>query len=61
LSNVGLTIDQPSALAELHEMPKAETKEGTVDDRENYLDWWIRKTRLDEITKMNCDGREQLT
>ena len=39
LSHVGLTIDQLSALAKLHEMPETEAKDGTVNDRKQYLVW----------------------
>lgn len=39
LGNVGLAIDQPSALAKLHEMPKTVAEDGTVNDGKQYLDW----------------------
>jgi hypothetical protein len=38
LSNGGLAIDQLSALAKFHEMPEAETEDGTVDDGEQDFD-----------------------
>lgn len=64
LGNVGLTIDQPSTLAELHEMPETVTKDGTVDNRKDYLNCWMKKVRLDEIRKMKAyevTKKEQLT
>ena len=39
LSNVGLTIDQRPVLAKLHEVAKTETKDGTVNDGKEDLNW----------------------
>jgi hypothetical protein len=43
LGNVGLPVDQPVSLTELHEVPEPEPKDGTINNRKQYLIWWMRE------------------
>jgi len=39
LGNIGLTVDQPSVLAKLHEVSETETEDGTINYRKQDLIW----------------------